>query len=367
MPMPASGPVLGFETSCDETAVAAVLDGRVLASRIASQVPIHARFGGVVPEVAARNHLLAILPTLDAVLEAAHLKPADVRGLAVTNRPGLVGALLIGVQTAKTLALAWRKPVVGIDHIEAHVWAALLCPPDVAAGQPWARPRLPFLALAVSGGHTSLYRVDGPGRMAPLGRTLDDAAGEAFDKVARHAGLPYPGGPHLDAWAQRGNAARFRLPPGLAGRDDLAFSFSGLKTAARLLIDSLGGPGALDDGTRADVCAAFQAAAVEQLVRVTLRAAGRHGLTDVIVAGGVAANSGLRAGLADGCAAAGLTFWPVAPAWCTDNAAMVAGLGEALFDAGHEDDPHDLDATPTGRHRNATAPANGPPPAGVAP
>ncbi|MSP90731.1 MAG: tRNA (adenosine(37)-N6)-threonylcarbamoyltransferase complex transferase subunit TsaD [Myxococcales bacterium] len=353
MTPPANGPVLGIETSCDETAVAAVQAGRVLASRIASQVPIHARFGGVVPEVAARNHLLSILPTLEGVMAEAHLTPADVRGLAVTNRPGLVGALLVGVQTAKTLALAWRLPVVGIDHIEAHVWASMLCPPAAPTDRDWPRPRLPFLALAVSGGHTSLYQVEAPGRMTLLGRTLDDAAGEAFDKVARHVGLPYPGGPHLDACAQLGDATRFRLPRGLAGRDDLAFSFSGLKTAARLLVDGLGGADALDVQTRADVCAAFQAAAVEQLVRVTLRAARRHGLGDVVVAGGVAANAGLRAGLAQGCADAGFRFWPVPPAWCTDNAAMVAGLGEALLDAGLHDDPHDLDATPTGRQRRA--------------
>ncbi len=348
-------PILGIETSCDETAVAIVQDGVVLASRIASQVPLHLRFGGVVPEIAARNHLLTVLPTLQAALDDAGLRREDLGGLGVTNRPGLIGALLVGVQTAKTLALCWNLPLVGIDHIEAHVWAAMLRGPK-QAGTDWPKPELPFLALAVSGGHTSLYRVQGPGRMTLLGRTLDDAAGEAFDKFAKLIGLPYPGGPNVQRAAQEGDDRRFELPRGVLGRDDFAFSFSGLKTAVRLKVEALRDGGvAIEGQVKADLCASLQRAVVEQLVRITLRAASQQGLRDVVVAGGVAANARLRADLGAACAGAGLRFWPVPPLWCTDNAAMVAGLAEALLAAGVRDDPHSLDAIATGAHKRSLA------------
>ena len=328
----------------------------VLASRIASQIPLHARFGGVVPEVAARNHLLSILPAIENTLADAGLQPQDLGGIAVTHRPGLIGALLVGVQTAKTLALCWNLPIVGVDHIEAHVWAALLRPADQPQAQlQKAQLQSPFLALAVSGGHTSLYRVQGPGKMDLLGRTLDDAAGEAFDKFARLLHLPYPGGPNVDIQAQLGDPLRFSLPRGMRGREDLAMSFSGLKTAARLQLEKLQETGPLDAQTVADLCAAFQHAVVSQLVRVTERAAQQEGLRDVVLAGGVAANRGLRAGLAAMCAQRGLQFWPVPLAWCGDNAAMVAGLGEALLAQGIQDDPHTLDALPTGLARKARA------------
>ncbi len=335
---------LGIETSCDETAVGIVADGAVLANRVASQVPLHARFGGVVPEVAARNHLLSILPGIEAALADAQLPPRDVGGIAVTHQPGLVGALLVGVQTARTLALCWNVPLIGVDHIQAHVWAAMLRRTD----EPKVRLQTPFLALAVSGGHTSLYQVDGPGQMAVLGRTLDDAAGEAFDKFARLLGVAYPGGPNVDKLAQTGDPQRFKLPRGMRGRDDLAMSFSGLKTAARLHIEALQTRGPLDEATVRDLCASFQQAVVAQLVHVTQKAAKISGLRDVVLAGGVAANRGLRAGLAEMCAQQGLRFWPVPLAWCGDNGAMVAGLGEALLAAGRRDDPHELDAVPTG-------------------
>ncbi len=337
-------PILGIETSCDETAIGIVADGCVRANRVASQIPLHARFGGVVPEVAARNHLLSILPGIEAALADAQLTPRDLGGIAVTHQPGLVGALLVGVQTARTLALCWNLPLIGVDHIQAHVWAATLR----QTGESRVDLRLPFLALAVSGGHTSLYRVEGPGQMALLGRTLDDAAGEAFDKFARLLGVPYPGGPNVDALAQSGDPTRFKLPRGMRGRDDLAMSFSGLKTAARLNMEALQAQGPLDDTTVRDLCASFQAAVVAQLVHVTQRAALQHGLQDVVLAGGVAANRGLRAGLAKMCAERGLRFRPVPLAWCGDNGAMVAGLGEALLAAGLADDPHELDAVPTG-------------------
>lgn len=341
---PTSRPVLGMETSCDETAVGIVQDGAVLANRIASQVALHARFGGVVPEVAARNHLQSILPAITLALADANLRPADLGGIAVTSQPGLIGALLVGVQTARTLALCWNLPVVGVDHIEAHVWAAMLRRP----GAEPAGPSLPFLALAVSGGHTSLYRVEGPGQMHLLGRTLDDAAGEAYDKFARLLSLPYPGGPEVDRLAQLGDPQRFSLPRGMRGRDDLAMSFSGLKTAARLHVEAARAQATLTEADVADLCASFQHAVVGQLTHVTRKAALQHGLRDVVVAGGVAANAGLRASLAAMCQAEGLGFWPVPLAWCGDNGAMVAGLGEALLARGVQHDPHGLDATPTG-------------------
>jgi len=348
-------PILGIETSCDETAVAIVRAGVVLASRTASQVPLHLRFGGVVPEIAARNHLLTVLPTLQAALDDAGLQPQDLGGIGVTNRPGLIGALLVGVQTAKTLALIWNLPIVGVDHIEAHVWAALLRPPPLQLAD-WPKPELPFLALAVSGGHTSLYRVQGPGKMTLLGRTLDDAAGEAFDKFAKLIGLPYPGGPSVQLAAEGGDDQRFALPRGVLGRDDFAFSFSGLKTAVRMRVDSLRAGGvAIEGQVMADLCASLQRNVVEQLVRITLRAARQQGLRDVVVAGGVAANARLRADLAAACVAAGLRFWPVPPRWCTDNAAMVAGLAEALLAGGVRDDPHALDAQATGAHKRSLA------------
>ena len=343
-PLHGNRPVLGIETSCDETATGIVHHGAVLANRIASQIPLHARFGGVVPEVAARNHLQSILPAIAAALSDAGLQPRDLGGIAVTAQPGLIGALLVGVQTARTLALTWDVPLIGVDHIQAHVWAAHLRRPE----DPVRGPALPFLALAVSGGHTSLYRVDGPGQMALLGRTLDDAAGEAYDKFARLLSLPYPGGPQVDRRAALGDPRRFSLPRGMRGRDDLAMSFSGLKTAARLHVEALQAAGPLSESDTNDVCAGFQHAVVSQLTHVTKKAALQHGLRDVVVAGGVAANAGLRAGLAAMCTDAGLTLWPVPIAWCGDNGAMVAGLGEALLARGVQDDRHGLDATPTG-------------------
>lgn len=337
--------IVGLETSCDDTAVGVVSQGVVRANRVASQVPVHQRFGGVVPEVAARNHLLTVLPTLEAALADAGIAPSAVRGLAVTNRPGLIGPLLVGVHTAKALALVWQVPLVGVHHIEAHVWAAMLQA---------ERPTLPFLALAVSGGHTSLYRVEGPGQMTCLGRTLDDAAGECFDKGARLLGLGYPGGPEVDRLAALGDPGRFSLPRGMLGRNDGAFSFSGLKTALRLLVERLVAEGAAIEGQlQADLCASFQATLVEQLVRVTGEVARAHGLPDVVLAGGVAANRGLRAAMHDFGHRHGLRVWPVPLGLCTDNGAMVAGLGEALLEAGLRDDPDTLDAVPTGALRQA--------------
>ncbi len=356
MSQPAAvGPVLGLETSCDETAAAVVHCGKVLGQSVATQIPIHRRFGGVVPEIAARNHLLTVLPTVQAALSQASVAPQQLGGIAVTARPGLIGALLVGVQTANALAWAWNLPIVGVDHTAAHVWSVMLQAPGLDAGQS-RTPQLPFAALAVSGGHTSLYRVDGPAELSLLGRTLDDAAGEAFDKVGKLLGLPYPAGPEVDRLAALGRSGSLRLPRGMLGRQDGAYSFSGLKTAVRLHIEARRGAGErLEGQVLADLCADFQAAVVEQLVRVTLLTLKRHKLRDLVVAGGVAANAGLRAALTEACRRDRVRLWPVPVAYCGDNGAMVACLGEALLRAGHRDDPFTLDAQPTGEVRRATA------------
>ncbi len=342
------GPVLGIETSCDETAVGVVDRGQVLALRFATQVPLHQRFGGVVPEIASRNHLLSILPTIVAALEDVGLQPRDLRGIAVTDRPGLAGALLVGVQTAASLSALLRLPLAAVHHIEAHCWASMLTlPGSPALGE---RPQLPALALAVSGGHTSVLRIDGADRFSVLGETLDDAAGEAFDKVGKRLGLAYPAGPEIERLARGGDPNRFDLPRGMRGRADLAFSFSGLKTAARQAIDALeAGGGGLRPADIADVCASLQAAIVAQLVTVCLRACRETGLRDLIVGGGVAANQALRDGLSAALAAAGARCWPIPPRLCTDNGAMVAGLGSSLLALGHATDLQHLDAVPTAR------------------
>ncbi len=355
------GPVLGIETSCDETAVAIVAGGVVLTNRVSSQIPVHRRFGGVVPEIASRNHLLTILPTVQLALEDVGLRGSDLAGIAVTNNPGLMGALLVGVQTAKTLAHAWQVPLLGVHHIEAHCWAVMLAPPGTASGagdeaQDWPQPALPCLALAVSGGHTSLYRLDGAGRTELLGATLDDAAGEALDKFGKVLGLPYPAGPHIDRLAQDGDPRRYALPRGLRNRRDVAMSFSGLKTAGRLAIEAARAAGCdlSDVREQADLCASYQDAVVAQLVNTTMRAARQFELRDIVIAGGVAANSQLRADLIAACDAEGRRAWPTPAAYCTDNGAMIAGLGSSLLHAGERDDPFTLDASPTLRSSLST-------------
>jgi len=356
-----AGPVLGIETSCDETAVAVVAGGRVLTNRVSSQIPVHRRFGGVVPEIASRNHLLTILPTIELALADIGLKGPDLAGIAVTNNPGLLGALLVGVQTAKTLAHAWGVPLLGVHHIEAHCWAVMLAPPaddapSAGAAADWSQPALPCLALAVSGGHSSLVRLDGPGQTELLGATLDDAAGEALDKFGKLLGLPYPAGPHIDRLARSGDRQRYDLPRRLRNRHDLAMSFSGLKTAGRLAIAAAteAGRDVSKPAEQADLCASYQDAVVAQLVFTTLRAARQHGLNDVIIAGGVAANSQLRADLSAACAAEGKRAWLTPAPYCTDNGAMIAGLGSSLLRAGRRDDPFTLDASPTRRSTLST-------------
>jgi N6-L-threonylcarbamoyladenine synthase len=316
--------VLGLETSCDETA-AAVYDGRagLLAHEVYSQVDLHAVYGGVVPELASRDHLRKLLPLLGKVLEAGGGAGA-IGGVAYTSGPGLVGALLVGASVARSLAYAWRVPCLGVHHMEGHLLAPLLEPEP---------PEFPFVALLVSGGHTLLARVEGVGRYEILGSSLDDAAGEAFDKTAKLLGLGYPGGPQLAALAERGRPDVFRFPRPLTDRPGLDFSFSGLKTA---VVVALRGR-TLDEQTRADAALAFEEAVVDTLVTKCGRALEATGARTLVVAGGVGANRRLRARVrAMGERAGARVVYPRVE-FCTDNAAMIALLGELRLSAGQRD------------------------------
>ncbi|HKY36735.1 MAG TPA: tRNA (adenosine(37)-N6)-threonylcarbamoyltransferase complex transferase subunit TsaD [Polyangiaceae bacterium] len=315
--------VLGIETSCDETAAAVVCaDGQVLSDVIESQFAAHAPYGGIVPELASRDHLRNVRPVIEAALERAGLGLADIDGIAVTARPGLTGALHVGVQGALGLAFALDKPVVGVDHLLGHIAAAYLRYAD----RPATSPRLPFLALLVSGGHTALYRVDGlsAGSIRELGATRDDAAGEAFDKVGKLLGLGYPGGPVIDRLASQGDAARFELPRPMSRRDSLEFSFSGLKTTLARHVEQHGRP---TDQALWDLCAALQARIVETLVRKALVALQREQLSSWVICGGVAANRGLAAAAAAAASTRGIELTVPPPRACTDNAAMIAYAG----------------------------------------
>lgn len=322
--------ILGIETSCDETAAAVVADGRVVRSNVvASQADLHARFRGVVPEIAARAHI----ERLDGIVEEALLRAGcgrdELDAVAVTFAPGLIGSLLIGVTAAKTLAWAWGKPLVAVDHLVAHA----LSPAIDADPPPW-----PAAALIASGGHTSLYLVRNPDHIERLGATTDDAAGEAFDKVAAILGLPYPGGPSIDRAARAGNAGAVSFPRTLLGPDSLDFSFSGVKTAVLYHVHGYGktsgGLERLGPQGVADVAASFQQAVVDVLVRKTLLAAERTAVATVVMGGGVAANSRLRAELTAACARRGLRFHAARMEYCTDNAAMIAAAGYYAFRRG---------------------------------
>jgi N6-L-threonylcarbamoyladenine synthase len=311
--------VLGIETSCDETGVALYERGRgILAEALASQTQIHAPFGGVVPELASRDHVAKLAPMIEAVLRDAGRGFSDLGGIAYTAGPGLIGALMVGGSLASALGLGLGIPVVAVHHMEGHLLASML---------EADKPEFPFLALLVSGGHTQLVEVAEIGRYRIIGQTLDDAAGEAFDKVARLLGLPYPGGPALAALAPRGDPSAFEFPRPLKGRG-LDFSFSGLKTAARLAIEAkTSGGQTLPDSVRADLAASFQAAIVDTLVAKCERALATTGLTRLVVAGGVGANRDLRARLAQLGAAGGVRVHYPRPALCTDNGAMIAYAG----------------------------------------
>lgn len=315
--------ILGLETSCDETSAALVADGRtILSNVISSQIDIHQKFGGVVPEIASRKHIENVIPVVDQALKEAGANLREVSAIGVTYGPGLVGALLVGVAAAKALAFASGKKLIGVNHLEGHIFANFLAHRDLEP---------PYIALVVSGGHTSLVHIKGYNEFSLLGQTRDDAAGEAFDKIARVMNLPYPGGPHIDRLATGGNPQAVYFPRALTG-DNYEFSFSGLKSAVLNYLNSARQRD--EEVCQADVAASFQAAVIDVLVAKTMQAAANYGLDKVVVAGGVAANSLLRSELAKNCADRGLRLYYPSPVLCTDNAAMIACRAYYQYAAG---------------------------------
>ena len=323
--------ILGIETSCDETGVA-LYDTRdgLLADALHSQVDLHALYGGVVPELASRDHVRRLLPLVHGVLVQAGRALGDVELIAYTQGPGLGGALLVGASVAAGLGLALDRPVVGVHHLEGHLLSPLMAEP---------RPAFPFVALLVSGGHTQLMRVDAVGRYALLGETLDDAAGEAFDKTATLLGLGYPGGPALARLAEGGDPQRFAFPRPMLASGDLDFSFSGLKTAVLTRVRALGTP---DEPTRRDLAASFQAAIVDVLAAKCIAALDREALTDLVVAGGVGANAALRQRLQAATAARGGRVHFPPQRLCTDNGAMIAFAAALKYPQGVARRPGDF-------------------------
>jgi N6-L-threonylcarbamoyladenine synthase len=312
--------ILGIETSCDETAASVVEDGKAIRSNvISSQVLVHAEYGGVVPEVASRQHLATVVKVVRQALRDADLDAGRLDGIAATCGPGLVGPLLVGLELGKSMAYAIGRPIVGVNHLRGHLAAVFLEHPQNPSPPPF-----PHIALLVSGGHTTLFRVEGQATTTLLGSTRDDAAGEAFDKVAKLLGLGYPGGMVIDRLAATGDASAIHFPRALPGREDLDFSFSGLKTAVATRIAHEGRP---KEGQLADFCASFQAAVVDVLVRKARRALAREALHDLVVCGGVAANRGLREALARAAQQDGFSLYIPTPKLCTDNAAMIAIAG----------------------------------------
>ncbi len=323
--------VLGIETSCDETAAAVVSpEGEVFADVVASQINEHAPYGGVVPELASRAHLRAIVPVVEQALEEAG-GLAALDGLAVTQGPGLSGALLVGVQTAKALAERAGLPLVGVNHLDGH----LLAPRLRERGEDPVDLAFPYIALLASGGHTALYRVDGPGRTTLLGQTRDDAAGEAFDKAAKIVGLGYPGGPAIDRRAKEGDPAAIAFPRTMLGRGSFEFSFSGLKTAVARHVAKHGRP--TSEAALADLCASFQAAVVDVLARKLSDAGRAEGVERLVLTGGVAANRGLRARALELATSRGQSLHVPPVKRCTDNAAMIAYAGALRLEAGERD------------------------------
>jgi N6-L-threonylcarbamoyladenine synthase len=329
--------ILAIETSCDETAAAVLEDGRaLLASTVASQMEMHARFGGVFPEVASRQHVLSITPVIKQTLADAHLTLGDVDAIAVTRGPGLAGSLVVGMNAAKGLALGSERPLVGVNHLEGHLYSAWV---HDAKDEALPEPQFPLMALLVSGGHSELNLMTDHLQYQRLGATLDDAAGEAFDKVARTLGLPYPGGPSIQKAAVNGDPTSFNFPRSWLG-DSWDFSFSGLKTAVLREVRKLEKEGSLPV---ANLAASFQAAVVDVLFTKTIKAAREYSAKEILVAGGVSANAALRD------AFMGQDEFPVhipPLKLCTDNAAMIAAAGYQRFVHGQKDDL-DLDVRPT--------------------
>ena len=328
--------VLGIETSCDETAIGIVRGRTLLANEIASSVQEHARFGGVVPEIASRAHVEAMIPALDRALKSAKVSLNDVDAIAVTAGPGLVGALLVGTSTAAAIALALDKPLYGVNHLAAHISVDYLT---------HDKPLDPTIALLVSGGHSSILRInDITSSVTSLGSTMDDAAGEAFDKIARVMGLGFPGGPAVDLEAKNGNRDAINFPRGLTQAEDWRtrpydFSFSGLKTAVARYLEST------PDYKRGDVAASFQEAIVDVLIQKSLAACKATGIQSLVIAGGVAANSRLRELAEQRCQVAGIELRIPSPLLCTDNGAMVAALGSLMSSAGRAASAIDLSAS----------------------
>ena len=312
--------VLGIETSCDETGVALYDSERgLLADALYSQVEMHAEYGGVVPELASRDHILKLVPLIREVLERAGCRSDEIDAIAYTAGPGLIGALMTGASLATALAMAWQVPVLGVHHMEGHLLAPML------EAEP---PQFPFLALLVSGGHTQIYRVDGLGEYQLLGESLDDAAGEAFDKAAKMLGLDYPGGPLIAARAEKGTAGRFKFPRPMTDRPGLDLSFSGLKTFTLNTAEKLrDGEGELGDQDIDDIALAFQEAVIDTLTIKCRRALEQTGLKTLVIAGGVSANKMLRERLGAMAAKRGAELFYARPEFCTDNGAMIAYAG----------------------------------------
>jgi N6-L-threonylcarbamoyladenine synthase len=320
--------IVSIETSCDETAVAILKGRRLLASEVASQIDLHQAYGGVVPEVASRNHLRALKPTLERALERAGLRLAEVEGFAATSGPGLATSLMIGTSIAKGLSVATGAPFHAINHLEGHLLSPF-----------FGGEIRPAIGLVVSGGHTLLIQINGVGDYKLLGQTVDDAAGEAFDKVGKLLGLPYPGGPHVNRLGKSGDPKRYQFPRSMMDSNDFSFSFSGLKTAVRYLLPKLG------EYKIEDVCASFQEAVVEVLVAKTLRAAEETGLRVIAVSGGVSCNTRLRELFTSKCARRGLEILFAAPEFCTDNAAMIGFVAALRVEQG-QSSPLSVDIDP---------------------
>lgn len=311
--------ILGIETSCDETACSVVKDGRdILSNIVSSQIDIHKKYGGVVPEIASRKHVEAIIPIINEALISANIRLKDINAVAVTNGPGLIGSLLVGLSAAKSIAFSIDVPIIGVDHIEAHAYSV-----NIEHEIP-----MPYTALVVSGGHTSLFQVNDYNSFEIIGKTRDDAAGEAFDKAAKLLGLQYPGGLHIDRIAKNGNKDKYNFPRPLLNSESMDFSFSGIKTS---LVYFLNKNNIQTESQLSDVCACYQEAIVETLVEKSILAARKKGSKNLAIAGGVASNSRLRELAAFRLKSENINLFIPNPKYCTDNAAMIAILGHKKF------------------------------------